>query len=203
MARTTAEILEQLQNLLPRYYESAEPLLAGLAAAMARAEQAYEVLAPLATVEDGEGIWLSLLGRGLGIRRASGESDESLRLRIRTVEDQVTKPAIKAAVDRLIAPDECQIIEWYEGPFLDDESDSGMWLDNTARLSGGPQSFLVVIPQQSTGFDFGSFLDEDLWLDDENAFIGEAPEDPVYAAIVNEVERIRAAGVFWRLVLEG
>jgi len=203
MARATAEILTQLRKLLPGHYESAEALLAGFAAAQGLTESTIDTLRDLSTVELGTGMWLTLHAHGLGIKRATGESDESLRIRLRAVEDQLTKPAIKAAVDRLIAPDECQIIEWYDQPYLDSETDEGAWLDcSGCWLSGGPRSFLVVIPRQETGFSWGnSYLDSDLYLDIE-AYLADGPEDPVYAAIINEVERIRAAGVFWRLVLE-
>lgn len=203
MARSTDEILTQLLKLLPGQYAAAEPLLAGQAAALALAEAAIEELQPLATIEGGEGIWLTLHAHGLGVHRAPNESDETLRLRLRTVQDQVTKPAIEAAVNRIIAPDVCRVVEWFEGPYLDWEGDGGAWLDNgDCLLSGGPRSFLVVIPKQSTDFEWGQHLDVNLWLDNEDAWLGEGPEDPVYAAICNEVERIRAAGTFWRLVLE-
>lgn len=200
MARTTEELLTQLRKLLPGHYEQAEALLAGFAAAMQLTEATIDTLRDLATIEDGTGMWLTLQAHGYGILRASGESDESLRIRLRAVEDQVTRPAIEAAVNRLIAPDVCRIVEWFDGPYLD----SGLWLDcSGAWLSGGPQSFLVVIPRQGSGFSWGdSYLDNELYLDNEGAYLAEGPEDPVYAAIINEVERIRAAGVFWRLVLE-
>lgn len=203
MARTTDEVLAQLRKLLPAHYASAEALLAGFAAALGQAEVALDTLRDLATVEDGTGMWLTLQAHGYGIRRATDESDESLRIRLRAVEDQLTVPAIKAAVDRLIAPDVCRIIEWFDGPYLDDEGVPGAWLDcSDCWASGGPQSFLVVIPKRSTGFAWGdSYLDSDLWLDVES-YLSEGPEDPAYAAIISEVERIRAAGVFWRLVLE-
>lgn len=206
MARSASEILEQLQRQLPGHYSGMVPMLAGFAVALAAAEAAGASLAPLATVGGGTGKWLTLQARGYGIQRATSEGDEGLRTRLRNVEDSVTVPAIKAAVDALIAPDECTIIEWWEGPYLDSTSEVGLWLDNdSARLSGGPRSFLVLIPRQSTGFDFGAFLDDlgpdGLWLD--ASYIGEGPEDPIYEAIVNEVERMRAAGFFWRLVLEG
>jgi hypothetical protein len=203
MARTTDEVLAQLRKLLPAHYASAEALLAGFAAALGLAEVALDTLRDLATVEDGTGMWLTLQAHGYGLRRATGETDESLRIRLRAVEDQVTRPAIKAAVDRLIAPDECQIIEWFDQPYLDDEGETGAWLDcSGCWVSGGPQSFLVVVPMQSTGFASGDgYLDSTLYLDVES-YLAEGPEDPAYAAIINEVERIRAAGVFWRLVLE-
>lgn len=201
--RTKEQLLSQLRKMLPGHYVQAEPLLAGFCAALENAESVAEVMALLATIEDGEGMWLTLQARGLGIKRGSGESDESLRTRLRIIEDQVTKPAIKAAVDRILDPDECEVIEWFDQPYLDYTGETGAWLDNPdTLLSGGPSSFIIRIPKQSTFFDFGEHLDISAWLDSSDFFLGDAPEDPVYAAIINEVNRIRAAGVFWRLVLE-
>lgn len=205
MARSLEQLLTQLERMAPGYYDSCRPLLAGFAAAMARSESTFDTLQPLATIGGGTGKWLTLQARGVGIKRGSGESDESLRARLRDVADAVTRPAIEAAVNALIAPDTCTIIEWWERPYLDYNGDDGCWLDNQdATLCDGPSGFLVLIPVQATEFAFGSFLDDEtvdgLWLD--IAFAGEGPEDPAYAAIVNEVERLRAAGIYWRLVIE-
>lgn len=207
MARTTDEILAQILQMLPDDYATGTPLLSGIAASQRQAEIVADTLAPLATIGSAAGSWLTLHADGIGIRRASGETDASLRFRLRNVEEQVTRAAILKAVNAVIAPDVARLIEWYEAPYLDDETDTGLWLDSPAtRLSGGPNSFLVLIPRQSTGFDFGSFLDDEtisgMWLDHSEQYIGESAEDPKYATIVAEVERIRAAGVFWRLVIE-
>lgn len=208
MARTTETLLEQLRRLVPGDHASGEPLLAGFAGALRVAEQSTDTLRPLATIGGASGSWLTLQAHGYGLLRASGEPDPALRLRLRTVDDQVTVPALEAAVNAIIAPDVCRIVEWFDAPYLDDESETGMWLDHPdTRLSGGPNSFLVLIPRQRTGFAFGAFLDDagafGMWLDHPDTFLGEAAEDPKYDAIINEIERIRAAGTFWRLVLEG
>lgn len=196
MARTTAELLAQLQRLVPGYYSSVEALLAGFAAAMALAETGISELAESSTYAGGDLTWLRLHAHGLGIRPGSGEPEETLRARLRRVEDAVTPGAIVAAVDAIIAPDTCELVEWFEGPFLDADDDSGMWLD-TSRLSGGPSSFLVLVPY---GFEDGEALDVDFYLD--SSFVGVGVDSPLVPAVINEVERLRAAGTFWRLVLE-
>lgn len=196
MARSTADLLEQLERLVPGYYSAAQALLAGLAAALARAEVAVDELAASATIAGADSTWLALHARGYGIQPASAEAEGSVRARLRRVEDAVTKPAIKAAVDAIIAPDTCEIVEWWEGPFLDVDDDTGAWCD-TARMGGGPNSFLVVVPY---GFEDGEALDVDFYAD--SSFLGLGVDSPFVAAIINEVERLRAAGVFWRLVLE-
>lgn len=194
--RSTPDLLEQLQRFLPPSFCGATPLLGGFAAAQAEAEAAVDLLRPQATLGCATDIWLTLQAHGYGVLRASGESDGSLRGRLRRVDDLVTRVALKSLVDELIAPDECQIIEWFETPYLDNDA----WLDSML-VSGGPHSFLVVISDQGAGFDHvGAFVDSDFWLD--SAFIGEAVEPAVYAAIINQVERARAAGTFWRLVID-
>ena len=198
MSRTTEQVLDQLHKLLPAYYQTADALLGGFAAAQAHAESSAEDLRALATFGNSSGMWLTLHAHGYGIRRAANESDASLRGRLRRVQDQVTWSAIETAVNAIIAPDTCRVVEWFEGPFLGIDT----WLNNqSCIMSGGPSSFLVIIPSQGTTFDFGSYLNADLYLGIDS-YIGDGPEAPAYAAIVNEVNRIKAAGVFWRLVLE-
>jgi hypothetical protein len=200
-ARSVDELLAQLLRFLPPNYCGAEELLSGLAASLARAEVAYAELAELGLIGGASDKWLTLHGHGLGVLRATGESDTSLRKRIRSVDDQVTPAAIKALVDGLIEPDECRLVEWWDEPYLDVEltDEGGCWLD-TCLLSGGPNSFLVVIPEQGSPFTVGGYVDADLWLD--SAHLAGDLEPAVYSAIVNLVERARAAGTFWRLVLE-
>lgn len=198
MARTPAELLDQLEKFVPPQFAELEPLLAGTAGSMALAETAFDTLKTLATVEGGTDKWLTMQAHGYGILRATGESDASIRERLRTIEPKVTKTAIEERVNALIEPDTCTVIEWWEGFYCDVD----FWLDNPEPyLSGGPNSFVVIIPKQGSYFSFGSFCDVNFWLDTPEAYIGDGPEDPVYAAIVSEIERIRAAGVFWRLVL--
>jgi hypothetical protein len=200
VARTSAEILAQLDRMLPDHYRTLDPRV-GFPAALADAEARGEALQALGTIDGAGGKWLTLHAAGQGIQRASGESNASLRTRIRNIDDALTLPAIKAAVDALIAPDECRIVEWYDGPYLGIEDDSGAWLGNeSAILSMGPQSFTVIIPSQGAVFQTGGFLSDNLWLGLE--YIGSESEPSVYDAIINEVNRLRAAGVFWRLVLE-
>lgn len=199
-ARSTSTLTDELEAFLPSYYCGALPLLAGMAAVLHAVEGGVDNLRPEATLELGTDIWLTMAAHGQGILRATSETDASLRIRMRSVDDQVTPPALEAAVNALIAPDTCTLLEWWEHSYLDVElvDEGGLWLD-TQRLSGGPSSFLILVPQRGW-LSAGSFVDADLWLD--NTYIGTESEDSVYAAIINTVHRARAAGVFWRLCLD-
>ena len=173
MARTTQELLDQLLRLLPSQYAALEPLLAGLAAAQGQIEISADTLQQLGLIDQATAEWLTLHAHGLGIRRTVGESDGSLRLRIRDVDDLVTGQAILAIVDALLSPNTASLTEWYEEPFLGSETDEGAWL-GSMRLSAGPSSFQVIVPETIT--------------------------DAQVLAVVAAVERSRAAGVHWRLV---
>lgn len=147
---------------------------------MRGAELALDKVVPLVTVDGGEGVWLTLQARGQNVDRAQDETDASVRERMRTVEDAVSRPAITEAVQAVLDENgvvgSAFLIEWWEEPYLDLEESvapGGLYLDST-RWSGGPRRFLVLIPA--------------------------SVDDTVRAAIVAEVERLRAAGTGWRLV---
>lgn len=219
MARPTQALLERLLSFLPPDYEGAEALLAGAAAAMREAELAGDSLADVlpfgATVivlpngdtvgySGASGIWLDLHAAGYGLARAPGETDDLLRARLREVADRVTREAILASVNVLLAPFGASAImlEWFEEPYLDvaEPIPSGMYLDSTF-LSGGPNSFLILVPVVGLGYSVSGdpHLDVDAYLD--SMFAGTDIQDPVYAAIIALVETLRAAGIQWRLVI--
>lgn len=206
MARTVADLLTQLYRFVPPDHQSAEPLYAGLAAVLREPEVLADVLSPLVTIGGATGVWLDLHADGYGIPRASSdEADAEVQTRLRNVDDALTPVAVKAAVDRLLAPHGvvCELLEWFHEPWLHDTAeDDALWLDST-RISGGARTFLVIVPQvEGAQVSFGTHVDADFWLD-STAFLGaDGPWPSAYTAIVREVERLRAAGVSWRLVIE-
>lgn len=198
--RSADQLTEQILKFIPGVFSGMEPLLGGTAGVFETVEVKADELAQLTGLGESEGIWLTLRGQDLGVLRAPQESDQSLVHRIRDVEDAVTRTALKNTVEALLDTGSAQIIEWYEGPYLDVEleGEGGMWLDS-ARLSGGPNSFQVIIEPQGTGFEWSDFMDADLYLD--SGYMG-LTESPIYGAIINQVNRKKAAGTFWRLVLD-
>lgn len=185
MARTVEQLVERLRSWLPTSYEQAEPLLAAFAGAMRGAELALDELEPLVSIDGGEGQWLTLQARGQNCDRSEGESDASLRERMRTVEDAVSRPALEAATQAVLDENgvvgSVVVLEWWEGPYVDvDETvlpGGGGFYVGWARMMSGPRCFLVLVPV-STG-------------------------DTVKAAIIDEIQRLRAAGVGWKLVWGG
>ena len=122
----------------------------------------------------------------------------TLRTRLRAFDGSTTPPAILATINAMIAPFgvSAQLVEWWEEPFLDVHDDTGAWADS-AYLSGGPSSFVLRIPQIGTIASGDSFFDTNFL--DVDAFAGMDGEDPIYAAILAEIERKRPVGVRWAL----
>ncbi len=206
MARTTADLLEQLYRWIPEDRQTADPLFGGLAAVLREGEVVTDALSPLTTIGGAFGTWLDLHADGYGMPRASSsELDPEVRTRLRNVDDSLTPTAITAAVNRLLLPYgvTCRLIEWFHEPWLHDTGEAdALWLDST-YISGGSRTFLIVVPQiDGAQVSFGTHLDVDFWLDSDAFFGAAGPWPSVYTAIVREVERLRAAGVAWRLVIE-
>ena len=202
MARTTSQLLTVLERFLPPQMQAARPLLAGLAAQAAAVEAAGDDLADGATVAGADGIWLTLQAHGLGLHRAHGEVDADLRTRLRSPEQQLTPASILAAVNLLLASytsDEAELHEHHaEGLYLDVD----LWMDRSSWYDQH-NAFTLVCPlvgDYPVGHSFfdaaaGAWLDQDL-------FFGDYVEHPIYATIAAAVERLRAAGVRWWLVVD-
>jgi hypothetical protein len=202
MARTVEQLEDALLQFLPSQYERMTDLLVAIPGAFHLALQQDDDLLETSTIAGASDIWLTLLAKGYGVDRATGEPDPSLRSRLRAADGSTTRPALLEAVDRLIAPytdTPSEMIEWFEAPFLDVEEVEGAWCD-IATVSGGPQSFLIFIPEIGDLPALDSFFDSNAWLDHE-AWLGIDGESPIYAAIVAEVEKKRPAGTRWALVI--
>lgn len=178
-ARRPAQLLAHVLQFLPPEYESAQALLAGIAGVMAAVETDGDELYVRGTIGRSQGIWLTLQGAGLGVRRAPNETDVSLRQRIRNLGDRLTGPAILATAGDLFEPETNQplaIIEWFEGPYLGIEP---FFLDTAgAMLGDGKNSFILVVPEITNEF-----------------------AEPVYDVVAAAIEVIRAAGVRWQMRL--
>lgn len=177
MALTTAQVLAQIEKLLPPRYAASRAVLSLYAAMIAKVQQVAELdFIPSTTIAGAEGQWLTLLARGYGITRATGESDASVRTRLLTVEDALTVSAIEDAVDALLADltaVPCELVEHWQAPLVldTDDLDWALITDNSYFFDRH-NAFTVIVP------DFGDF-----------------PDDAIYAAIVAEVDRLRGAGV--------
>ncbi len=197
MARTTADLLEQLMRWLPPGMAPYRPVLGGYAAAARAAEVAGEAAVDAATLGGAVAQWLDLHARGYGVERADGETDAQLVERLRNPEDMLTRSAILAAADRLLADytDVAAVmIENWDGTHLDLD----LYLDIACLV---PQkAFALVVPLVGDPVTGASFADSD--YADGETYAGSGVEHPVYAVLLREIHRLRAAGVSWWLVID-
>jgi hypothetical protein len=200
MARTTDQLLAQLERFVPPQLRPLRPVLAGICAMLRRGEIAADDFSLSSTIGGAEGIWLTLLARGYGVERATGESDESLRARLRNVEDKLTKTRILRRVNELLSEytdEQAELLEhWANGFYFDNDDyfDDDLVLDQH-------NAFTLVCPLVGDEIPVGNDYLDSMYLDDAYLGSGEGIH-PVYLAIVAEVERLRAAGVRWWLLVE-
>lgn len=195
MSRTTAEVLTAAESFLPRCTRPARPLLAGWAAATSEAEAAVDAAAAVLHVGDAEGMWLDLLARGDGLRRAGGEADAVFRRRIRRPATGVTRPDLLDAVNEILtdygATTDAVMYEWWEDGFADvSHADHSLLIDPGA-------CFVLVVPLIGDPEAGGSFADAS--YADGAGYGGATGSWAPYAAIVAAVNAMKAAGVRWRL----
>jgi hypothetical protein len=216
VARTTAELLAQLKRFMPSHYWAMEPHLAGVAAMMARADQVSEDLVEASTVGGAEGVWLALLAHGYGVDKVTSEDDRSVRIRIRNPENQVTKPAISEAVNAILndaGAADGRVANWWE-----DDVSCWAWNELSTITDGANYCndcstgdywlvFIVIVPMIGAHPGIGSYCDtdgDDNYIDIDCYAGGGDPGvlSPVYDAIIDEVDRIKAAGVRWWLIVD-
>ena len=182
---TTNEHLDQILRRLPPRYEASEAILSASAAQLALVlNNARDGFRATGFFEAAEAQWLTLHATGYGLVRATGETDASLRGRLRNVGDSLTRPALLAAVDALLVARGTAVaaimIEWFaRDTVLDTLTFPYPFIISRSYLVTRTNSFIIIVP------DFGDLT------------------DPVYSSILNEVERLRAGGVRWSLVVDG
>lgn len=200
-ARTVQQITDELARMIPAHTAGpAEPLIGGAAAVLQAAESAGYDAAATTTIGGADGKWLDLMLRGVNSQRADGETDASVRARLRDPQLGITRANIKAVVDAILSAfgvGECLILEWFEGPALDRD----FYLDYVSIIET-PNWFLIVVPSiaenLTTSYLDSTYMDRDMYL-------GDWVVDPAvgaYAAINAAVHLIRAAGIRWALYVD-
>ena len=85
------------------------------------------------------------------------------------------------------------MIEWWAQGYADSD-----YLDSTL-IADRANFFLLVVPPIGNDIYGEDFADVS-YIDD--AYLGGDGEHPVYGQLIEAVERLRAAGVGWRLVID-
>jgi hypothetical protein len=220
MAYTTEQLLAQLLRYLPEGYQALVPHIAGLAAAAAGATETADDAADSVTIAGASGQWLTLMAKGYGVEKVENENDPSLRQRLRYVERRLTIGSIEAAVNAIldtVGASDCRVADWWEddvscwfwdasssvtagASYFDEASLGDYWLVFTVFVPmignhPGIGSYLGDIDDASEGWD--NYLDIDCYLGGDAAVLS-----PIYDTIIDQVERIKAAGVRWWLIVD-
>lgn len=158
MPRTADELVDKALVELPGAFHGLEPLVGLAAGALALAESAVETHVAEALPSTASGAWLSLIADGQGMPRVSGESDPTLRERIRSVEGLSTAAEIVAAVNEVSgladASDTCVLVEdWQALIYCKDSATeyvTDFFCEEEHILVDGGSGFSVIVP---TGLD--------------------------------------------------
>lgn len=110
MAFTATEqaLYDFAKSSLPGWFFTvprAEEVLGAFVKIFDAARQVIADNADRTLIENATGIWLDLHALDRGTYRQDGETDEALRARIRNVEDAVSRPALLAATEAILAAD--------------------------------------------------------------------------------------------------
>lgn len=198
--RSTTELLAQLERFIPSVYKPGRPIFAGYAAMMAQMEAlGVDTMLPTATHAGAAEMWLTLLAKGYGLERATGEDDASLLIRLRNPGRQVTRANILAIVDAILAAyttTPAEMLEWFEegldGSYYDDD-----FFFDEGRIIGDHNTFGLILPFLTDGWpdDSDAYLDDEMFFDDE-VFLGGGTElHPAYRSLAAGVASARAAGI--------
>lgn len=111
---TVDALYAQAGRRLPDDYAPVLPLLGAAAAANRKVAVAIDAWAALATPSTSTAKWLDLLARGCSLYRKPDETDASLRQRIANLPKRVTPASIEAAVNAILDPDTCIVVEHWK-----------------------------------------------------------------------------------------
>jgi hypothetical protein len=217
MARTEQELRDHYLALGPGVLQEPEELLDTqirvVAAIIAEIEAAIETQHARTFLDTADGSWLDQHGIERGVLRYDAESDDDYRVRVKLIEDAVTPVAIVAAVNLLLVEGTCILREHLgDGAFVDFPGWQGF--AGMAATYDGIRSFTIIIEEQipsradrayalpgGVTIEQQSYVGDDGSLPDVTAFadgVDAVPGD-IYRRIYQAIDRLRAAGVTFRV----
>jgi len=224
-ARTEDELRAHLIAIGPSIrtdpQELADAIDTVIASIFSDVEGAIYTLHARRFIETADGSWLDEHGSERNIARHRDESDESYSARIRSILDEVTKPAILAQVDAILLVGTARMEEWViDGMFTDILDRRGF--SDMATVHGELRGFTVYISEQlpsrsARGFALDSPADPfqaagtgvnhtfaaDVYPNDSSAQAAnlmfadteEPTQGDIYSQIYRLIDRIRAGGL--------
>ena len=231
MARGAEELYQQLLRHGPSWLCESEDVMVAMLAAFAqvfgRIECAVDTMHARTFVQEADGSWLDQHGLERSIPRGAGELDAAYRARLAGIGDAVTKPAILAAVDALLDVGTASMEEHRRDAAYAVPNGVTVNLQEFAGVGRSYEAvrcFTLIIPDQAPEPKHTAFaapngtLNDDTrtfaWAESEagNTWLVDAdgayadpkglnPSD-VYAQVFDAVDRLKAAGVTFRVLVE-
>lgn len=127
MARSSATLRAQILANMGPVFAPLEPLAGGFAATLALAETQVDDVIRASLLSDADGSWLDLVGDGDGVRRVTGEDDDTYRARIGALPPGTGRADIKAAVDAVLTGagfGPCAVFDRQNASYFAGQSDS-------------------------------------------------------------------------------
>lgn len=202
MAKTQVEWYQTLRSWVPEWFFEQESSNVALFQAIAKILEESQL-----DVEDQQeqtfilkatAPYLDLHGYERTVSRLSGELDPqyAIRIRLKSLISQLSKPAIKALVDALLIKGQCSIREDFEGSIFVDRNE----FVNRGSIVIEPidNTFTILVDKQMR--DPYSFVDREHFVDRED-FVGSSESSEyVFDLILNAVNENKALGVFYRII---
>lgn len=153
LSATEQLLFDTAKKALPRFlFESegnAQEILAGFAKAIAPAWDQCGIYINGTKIQDTDSTQLDSHAVDRGTRRRNGESDESLRLRLRTFDQRVTPNAIKSVINDVLATNAAVMPTGYPG-FVELRPNKiflnrAAYLNRGYRVSRAPRDHTIII----------------------------------------------------------
>ena len=204
MAKTTAQWYEIFKSWMPEWvFETEEYSRAdfrGMAAVFSESETVLDNHFKETFICQSEGDFLDEHGTERNVYRNPGETDAAFCVRVQTIANTTSNPALEAAINAILAIGHCCVIdnEVYQ-PFFDREA----FYDRSYYVTQYIKNFFTVFlnPQISASLEY-FFAREDFF--DREAFLSSDPPvelDYIYDAIVSLVNKNKALGTMYSVIV--
>lgn len=202
MSKTQAEWYLTLRSWVPEWFFEREDSNVALFQAIAKIleEAQIDVVTQQAQtfILEATNPWLDLHGDERSVKRLSGELDHqyAIRIRLKSIISQMSKPSIQALVNALLIKGICSIREDFEGSIFVDRDE----FVNRGSIVIEPihNTFTILVDKQIR--DPYSFVDREHFVDRED-FVGNSESSEyVFDLILNAVNENKALGTFYRII---
>lgn len=202
MAKTQADWFSTLKSWVPEWFfekeENNVALIQSMAKVLSEAQVDVDETMAQTFIMQAQAPYLDLHGYERSVDRLSGELDPqyAIRIRLKSIISQLSKPSILAIVNSLLIKGQASIREDFEGSiFVDREEFANrgaivvLPIDNT---------FTILVDKQIR--DPYSFVDREYFADREAIVGNSESSDFVFDLILNAVNENKALGVFYRII---